>query len=661
MLTLRVAGCARRSLLVLVVLAGFTPPLAAAQPLERGADALLAIDQHRASVVEHVVNAWGAALAKSPAQISIDELRTRLASLRADTLLAASLAGTLDGLREVIGADDVSIAAAKPGLTQTKALGDSAADVVYTPVTPCRLVETRGAFAAVYQGDGSAGHTAVPFASNQIRTYTLQGGNGVCLTQLPAGLNASAVQLQVFGIPTTSASGDIEILPQGASFGSTATMVYVATIPFNTVSTAAKANLANHQISVQVRGGGAHVAIDVVGYFAAPSGSGGKFFMQGGNAFGTTATLGTSDNQPLNINVNGQRVMRYELNASTPNVIGGNANNGANATFEAQTIAGGGLPGNTCSDPTTLSNRSCGNRTARSFATIGGGLANVASNLAASVAGGVSNTASGSYGTVAGGANNTASGFLASVGGGLDNTASGDYGTVPGGYYNTAGIHSFAAGTEANAWTSGCFVWADSSSLNPTSCFQNNEFVARSVGGFFFFTAGSSDATYTGAQLLPGAGAWSVYSDRASKRNIDSVDPLDVLKKLAAVPIATWNWSAQGEGIRHMGPMAQDFRAAFGLGESEKAISTVDADGVALAAIQGLHAIVRAGQSRADAQTHALDDAQNELALQRRQIAELQQRAGDVAALRDELATLKAALTAAEAFSKARYDRPTAR
>jgi trimeric autotransporter adhesin len=110
-----------------------------------------------------------------------------------------------------------------------------------------------------------------------------------------------------------------------------------------------------------------------------------------------------------------------------------------------------------------------------------------------------------------------------------------------------------------------------------------------------------------------------------------------------------------------MGPMAQDFRAAFGLGESEKAISTVDADGVALAAIQGLHAIVRAGQSRADAQTHALDDAQNELALQRRQIAELQQRAGDVAALRDELATLKAALTAAEAFSEARYDRPTAR
>ena len=38
-----------------------------------------------------------------------------------------------------------------------------------------------------------------------------------------------------------------------------------------------------------------------------------------------------------------------------------------------------------------------------------------------------------------------------------------------------------------------------------------------------------------------------------------------------------------------MGPMAQDFSAAFGLGEDDKHISTVDADGVALAAIQGLH------------------------------------------------------------------------
>src|SRR5438309_1773825 len=79
-------------------------------------------------------------------------------------------------------------------------------DIVYTPVTPCRVVETRGTFAAVYQGGG-------PFSSNEVRNYAVQGGSGVCLAQLPAGLNPSAVQLQVFGIPVSSAaSADIEIL-----------------------------------------------------------------------------------------------------------------------------------------------------------------------------------------------------------------------------------------------------------------------------------------------------------------------------------------------------------------------------------------------------------------------------------------------------------------
>ena len=59
-------------------------------------------------------------------------------------------------------------------------------------------------------------------------------------------------------------------------------------------------------------------------------------------------------------------------------------------------------------------------------------------------------------------------------------------------------------------------------------------------------------------------------------------------------PIATWNLKGQGASIRHMGPMAQDFRAAFGLGETELGISTIDADGVALAAIQGLNAKLEA-------------------------------------------------------------------
>ena len=54
------------------------------------------------------------------------------------------------------------------------------------------------------------------------------------------------------------------------------------------------------------------------------------------------------------------------------------------------------------------------------------------------------------------------------------------------------------------------------------------------------------------------------------------------------MPIKTWNYKTQADSIRHIGPTAQDFKSAFGVGESETGITTVDADGVALAAIKGL-------------------------------------------------------------------------
>jgi len=208
------------------------------------------------------------------------------------------------------------------------------------------------------------------------------------------------------------------------------------------------------------------------------------------------------------------------------------------------------------------------------------------------------NTA-GDLATVSGGQQNNASGSFSAIGGGIVNVASGLRATVPGGDGNTAqGNFSFAAGNRAKANNTGCFVWSDSSAGNDTSCFGSNEFVARSLGGFYFFTGGSSDATYTGAQLPAGASAWSAYSDRHGKDNIESVDPVAVLERLSAVPIATWNWKTQDATIRHMGPMAQDFRDAFGLGESDRTISTVDSDGVALAAIQGLHRVVQQKDAR---------------------------------------------------------------
>jgi hypothetical protein len=73
------------------------------------------------------------------------------------------------------------------------------------------------------------------------------------------------------------------------------------------------------------------------------------------------------------------------------------------------------------------------------------------------------------------------------------------------------------------------------------------------------------------------------------KEHFSPVDGQILLARLNAVPILTWNYRAQDASIRHMGPMAQDFYAAFQLGEDDRHIATVDADGVALAAIQALY------------------------------------------------------------------------
>ena len=99
--------------------------------------------------------------------------------------------------------------------------------------------------------------------------------------------------------------------------------------------------------------------------------------------------------------------------------------------------------------------------------------------------------------------------------------------------------------------------------------------------------------TTTPTALLQVAGeakatVFTPTSDRNAKQDFAPVNPAEMLQKVAALPITEWRFKTIA-GARHIGPMAQDFRAAFGLGSDDKGIATVDADGVALAAIQGLN------------------------------------------------------------------------
>ncbi len=90
----------------------------------------------------------------------------------------------------------------------------------------------------------------------------------------------------------------------------------------------------------------------------------------------------------------------------------------------------------------------------------------------------------------------------------------------------------------------------------------------------------------SGARLTAG-GVWTNASSRSLKTAFEAIDPQAVLAKVADLPVQSWRYKVEDASTRHIGPVAEDFQREFGLGDGES-IGTVDADGVALAAIQGL-------------------------------------------------------------------------
>ena len=219
-----------------------------------------------------------------------------------------------------------------------------------------------------------------------------------------------------------------------------------------------------------------------------------------------------------------------------------------------------------------------------------------------SVAMGENTTAQGAY-SAAMGYGSTASGYTSAAMGGF-NTASGDYSVAMGlasvasgtsslavGESNSAlGIGSVALGYRARAQGNGSFVFADRSSGTYFGALGANQFRVRAAGGVGFYT---SPGATTGVELHPGSGSWSSLSDVNAKENFHDIDGEGILDELTRLPVRTWNYKSQPTTIRHAGPTAQDFKAAFGLGESDRQISAVDADGIALAAAKALEARTR--------------------------------------------------------------------
>ena len=111
---------------------------------------------------------------------------------------------------------------------------------------------------------------------------------------------------------------------------------------------------------------------------------------------------------------------------------------------------------------------------------------------------------------------------------------------------------------------------------------QGGNFNGQRYGGNLTVNGNATVRGRINGQIIGG-------SDRNIKENIELVDGREILDKVVAMPISTWNYKREKDDVPHMGPMAQDFYAAFKLGINDKTIFDIDRSGVALAAIQGLN------------------------------------------------------------------------
>ncbi|RMG99446.1 MAG: hypothetical protein D6706_05395, partial [Chloroflexi bacterium] len=336
----------------------------------------------------------------------------------------------------------------------------------------------------------------------------------------------------------------------------------------------------------------------------------GRYWNLTGNYI-TTSTpipfLGTTSNMTLTLMVGNETALRLVPAGfgSIPNIVGGNNDNVIDTSTVEGSVIGGG--GDNVSGANIITADS-------DYSVIGGGAGNI-----------ITSTFGNDYAVIAGGSNNKAIDG-GTVGGGSNNSASWS-GVVPGGLYNTAAeVGSFAAGIGARANHRGAFVWGDTggAGLRYINSGADNQFIVRANGGVWFgavtnaytvtnlINAGQFISTTTGAYLSTG-GTWTNASDRNIKENFRPVDSEEILELVVRLPIETWNYKNQSEEIRHMGPTAQDFYAAFGLGEDNKHISTVDVAGVSLAAIQGLYAQNQALQAENAALQQRVDDLEARL------------------------------------------------
>ncbi len=354
-------------------------------------------------------------------------------------------------------------------------------------------------------------------------------------------------------------------------------------------------------------------------------------------------------------------------------VGGGNNNYGTNiASGEVSTI-GGGSANIASADWTTVAG-GVGNTASAFGATVGGGALNSSLDQFATIAGGQNNNATNLSATVGGGNQNIAGGKNSTVPGGIYNSAFGNdsfaagtqakamhqgafvwadsqsadflsttndqfliraQGGVGINTNNPHGASLYVKGSRTNGWQNSIAIFENTSTATNAapalrvvcdggtnldgalSVSSNGKgLIAEFGNSITFVVAITNDGTIYSKGL-------ALTSDRNAKENFTPLDTEMVLAKIAAMPVTEWNYKDDGADKKHIGPVAQDFSAAFGLnGGDDTHISIVDEGGVALAAIKGLNQKVEEGTQKSDARIQKLEAENAEL---RNRLARIEQ------------------------------------
>jgi hypothetical protein len=487
---------------------------------------LIAVEANRAGIVNRLVNDFGAEVVANG--VPLDVFRAALTNLRADQLLAAALVSSAAEVTSIVAQPPANGYALQRFVPLAPSVPTSMADL---PLAQAYLTRTGDSLSVTKATDLQLGQSDITLVG-----YFAPATTTAAIVSAPAGSPrvADASQgsdaLPTFGV----------IAKDGPGSGANSWIGYTA---------------GNNVAS----GNGSAVGAGT--FNQATNGNSSVFAGQSNVAAGVSSlVIGGFDNRALGID----------------SIVGAGA--GHRAVGARSVIVGGGY-----------------NLASGQWSFIGGG-GRSGTNSAAAGTDPNDNKAEGNFSAIVGGQGNWTSGVYSAIPGGFNNVASGVHSAAMGSYNVAAGVDSIAMGCGALASHDGSIVI--SARALTTQCGSDtdfssaaaNEVAIRGTGGVRIATAVNAvtGAVTAGVAVPAGGGSWTSLSDRNAKRDLEHADAKAVLAAVAAMPVYTWRYITELSGALHMGPTAQDFRAAFGLGDSDKTITNIDESGVALAAIKGL-------------------------------------------------------------------------